>query len=142
MSYTEVSVGRDHTVLLRSDGTAVACGLNNDGQCNIPSLKSWRDFLTFAPASRRYVCHPRHPSRRMRVLQLDFVGEAGAFMLTCSSLAGHEVLNFAARALTLLRIFTKKLPRSWMPQSTVFKWSCPMDSCWPPSTEQHRRPHF
>ncbi|CAK0832031.1 unnamed protein product [Prorocentrum cordatum] len=28
----------DHTVLLRSDGTAVACGRNDNGQCDIPAL--------------------------------------------------------------------------------------------------------
>ena len=27
-----------HTVLLKSDGTAVACGSNRDGQCDIPAL--------------------------------------------------------------------------------------------------------
>jgi len=30
--------GKQHTVLLRSDGTVVACGSNDDGQCNIPPL--------------------------------------------------------------------------------------------------------
>ena len=28
-----------HTVLLRSDGCAVACGRNDEGQCNIPPLE-------------------------------------------------------------------------------------------------------
>ena len=98
ISYTEVSAGSFHTVLLRSDGTAVACGLNDDGQCNIPSLKSLREFLPFASASRRYIRH--HGQRAndpIRALQLDFVCEAGVFMLTCTSLAGHEVLTFAAK---------------------------------------------
>jgi len=30
--------GRDHTVVLRSDGNAVACGNNSRGQCDIPQL--------------------------------------------------------------------------------------------------------
>ena len=34
-----VSAGFDHTVLLRSDGEAVACGLNDFGQCDIPCLE-------------------------------------------------------------------------------------------------------
>ena len=38
VSYTQVSAGHKHTVLLRSDGRAVACGDNSRGQCNIPSL--------------------------------------------------------------------------------------------------------
>ena len=33
-----VSAGENHTVLLRSDGIAVACGANHDGQCNFPRL--------------------------------------------------------------------------------------------------------
>jgi len=33
-----VSAGGTHTVLLRSDGCAVACGWNFHGTCNIPPL--------------------------------------------------------------------------------------------------------
>ena len=38
ISYTQVSAGAYHTVLLRSDGNAVACGSNLHGKCNIPPL--------------------------------------------------------------------------------------------------------
>ncbi|CAL1174175.1 unnamed protein product [Cladocopium goreaui] len=38
MSYTQVDAGVYHTVLLRSDGCAVACGSNTSGQCNIPPV--------------------------------------------------------------------------------------------------------
>ena len=34
-----VSAGGSHTVLLRSDGSAVAFGINVEGQCNIPKLE-------------------------------------------------------------------------------------------------------
>jgi alpha-tubulin suppressor-like RCC1 family protein len=37
-TYTQAAAGFAHTVLLRSDGTAVACGNNDYGQCNIPAL--------------------------------------------------------------------------------------------------------
>ena len=37
-SYTQVSTGRYHTMLLRSDGHAVACGSNDSGRCSIPRL--------------------------------------------------------------------------------------------------------
>ena len=37
-TYTQVSAGRGHTVLLHSDGNAVACGQNSVGQCTIPLL--------------------------------------------------------------------------------------------------------
>ena len=38
MTYTQVAAGESHTVLLRSNGTAVACGDNEEGQCSIPAL--------------------------------------------------------------------------------------------------------
>ena len=38
LTYTQVAAGADHTVLLRSDGTAVACGLNDNGHCDVPAL--------------------------------------------------------------------------------------------------------
>ena len=34
-----MSAGPCHSVLLRSDGIAVACGRNDEGQCNIPPLE-------------------------------------------------------------------------------------------------------
>ena len=37
--YTQVSAGGGYTMLLRNDGTAFACGLNDVGQCNIPWLE-------------------------------------------------------------------------------------------------------
>ena len=33
VTYTQVAAGETHTVLLRSNGTAVACGDNAEGQC-------------------------------------------------------------------------------------------------------------
>jgi len=44
LTYTQVAAGSYHTVLLRSDGTAVACGRQGNGQCNIPALD---DGLTY-----------------------------------------------------------------------------------------------
>eukprot|EP00438_Fugacium_kawagutii_P033996 Skav211211 [mRNA] locus=scaffold934:85694:86911:- [translate_table: standard] len=43
--YTQVAAGGMHTVLLRSDGSAVACGSNSLGQCDIPPLG---DGVTYA----------------------------------------------------------------------------------------------
>ncbi|CAK9056746.1 unnamed protein product [Durusdinium trenchii] len=39
VAYTQVSAGGYHSVLLRSDGSAVACGFNDHGQCKIPPLE-------------------------------------------------------------------------------------------------------
>ena len=41
-----VLAGSDHIVLLRSDGTAVACGCNSHGQCGLPPLVG---ALTYVP---------------------------------------------------------------------------------------------
>ena len=38
ISYSQVSAGESHTVFLRSDGQAVASGLNSDRKCSIPPL--------------------------------------------------------------------------------------------------------
>lgn len=38
VTFAMESAGMSHTVLLQSDGKAVACGQNADGQCNIPPL--------------------------------------------------------------------------------------------------------
>jgi alpha-tubulin suppressor-like RCC1 family protein len=46
-----VSAGQYHTVLLRSDGCAVACGLNVDRQCNIPPL---HEAVTYTQLSAGY----------------------------------------------------------------------------------------
>ena len=36
--YVQATAGAGHTVLLRSDGQAVAFGLNDDGRCVVPAL--------------------------------------------------------------------------------------------------------
>eukprot|EP00435_Cladocopium_sp_Y103_P063258 s348_g24.t2 len=100
VSFTQVSAGAEHTVLLRSDGSVVAFGRNSQEQCNIPSLKSWRELVTFASASRRYICDstfiPQLPIPDC-VLQMDFVCQGDAVVLTCLNMAGCEVLRLNAR---------------------------------------------
>ena len=39
LTYTQAAAGHWHTVLLRSDGTAIACGRNLEGECEIPILE-------------------------------------------------------------------------------------------------------
>merc|ERR1712060_353771 len=53
--YTQVSSGggvvsadKAHTVFVRSDGTAVACGYNGFGQCNVPVLE---ELVTYTQVS-------------------------------------------------------------------------------------------
>merc|ERR1712232_233225 len=48
LSYTQVAAGSDHTVLLRSDGSAVACGGNAKGQCDIPALDGQLSYTQVA----------------------------------------------------------------------------------------------
>ena len=55
MKYTQVSAGDWHTVLLRSDGAAIACGRNDHGECGIPSLKSWSEWFRGQSPSLCYI---------------------------------------------------------------------------------------
>eukprot|EP00435_Cladocopium_sp_Y103_P018389 s947_g4.t1 len=48
MTYIQVSAGADHTVLLRSNGDAVACGQNDFGQHDIPPFA---DGMTYTQVS-------------------------------------------------------------------------------------------
>ena len=89
-------------MLLRSDGQAVACGLNLNGKCNIPSLRSWRDLLSFgfASPSFRYACDFTFLPLlgKDRVVQVHFLLEdIGGVILTCVGLDGLEVLRLKAQ---------------------------------------------
>ncbi|CAK0800355.1 unnamed protein product, partial [Prorocentrum cordatum] len=50
-----VAAGGRHTVLLRSDGTAVACGDNDDGQCVLPALPAGLTYTQVAAGGRHAV---------------------------------------------------------------------------------------
>ena len=47
-SYTQVAAGTQHTVLLRSDGTAVAFGMDDYGECRIPVLEAGVSYTQVA----------------------------------------------------------------------------------------------
>ena len=36
--FTQVAAGNEHTMSLRSDGSAVVCGSNLFGQCDLPGM--------------------------------------------------------------------------------------------------------
>eukprot|EP00435_Cladocopium_sp_Y103_P018188 s2182_g4.t1 len=85
MSYTQVSAGSNHTVLLQSDGHAVAFGANRCGQCKIPSPMPGHCYV------------PNHtPLDKSMVLQLDCVSKGDAVKFKCSDLAGEEKLRVKA----------------------------------------------
>ena len=50
-----VSAGSDYTVLLRSDGCAVAIGCNEDGQCDIPPLDDGMAYTQISAGSAHAV---------------------------------------------------------------------------------------
>ena len=45
MFYVHVAAGDAHTVLLRSDGAAMAFGSNDDGQCDVPDLAPGMQYV-------------------------------------------------------------------------------------------------
>ena len=82
MTYTQVAAGSCHTVLLRCDGTAVACGSNSVGQCNIPALDG---VLTFGLPTL--------------VLQASLVGTSLHF----ATMGGKELCQLEAAAARSLK---------------------------------------
>jgi len=88
-------------VLLRSDGQAVACGSEIFGKCNIPSLQSLYDLCPRGSASPsfRYICDFTilPVFGKDRVVQVDFLFEHDAVILTCVGLDGLEVLRLKAQ---------------------------------------------
>ena len=96
MCYTQVSAGVFHSVLLRSDGSAVACGLNDEGQCNIP---------VFTTGSYLFDCGKDY------ILQVDIAFKDDAWVLTCCDLAGHEVLGLRANESDLAWDTHKRIAR-------------------------------
>ena len=77
MCYTQVSAGGYHSVLLQSDGNAVACGLNRHGQCNSPPVETSGGCYLFE-FGKDYI------------LQVDITFKDDAVVLTCLDLAGRS----------------------------------------------------
>ena len=65
-----MAAGANHTILLRSDGRAVAVGDNEEGQCNIPNLDPGTHYIVDS-----------RPVGNDLILQLDLVCEDESFML-------------------------------------------------------------
>ena len=124
MCYTQVSAGRRHSVLLRSDGSAVACGGNDLRQCNIPPLEkevcytqisAGNDFSVLLRSDGSAVARGANDERQCSipmfatgsyvsdfgkdcVLQAGVALEDDGAVLTCCDLAGHEVLRLRVNA--------------------------------------------
>ena len=99
----QVSAGETHTALLRSDGSAVACGCSiigcHEGHCDIPPLSF----------GERYIHHVSLDSNR--VLQLEFLCEDDALTLICSNLAGEEELRMTVHGSDLAWESHKRIAR-------------------------------
>ena len=51
LTYKQIAAGSYHTVLLRSEGAAVACGGNIDTQCDLPALDGDLTYTQIAAGS-------------------------------------------------------------------------------------------
>ena len=116
MCYTQVFAGNAHSVLLRSDGSAVACGSNSTGQCNIPP----------PTAGCCYV----FDSCKDYILQVGITFKNDAAVLTCCDLAGHEVLRIRANESDLVWDTQKRIARDLQVNLQNLRWVLP---CWPRS---------
>ena len=120
ISYTQVSAGENHTVLLRSDGNAVACGQNSVGQCTIPLLDDGMSYTQVSAGFEHTVllrsdgravacgasgrCNLPTPDPgtwyvadvsvgQNLVLQLECARQDDAMLLTCFGLTGQETIH-------------------------------------------------
>merc|ERR1712232_115928 len=109
MTYTQAAAGGLHTVLLRSDGTAVACGDNYDGRCDLPALEPGTTYTEQAG--------------NKTVLQATLDGDT----LRMSTLGGRVVCSISARSTDCLAGIHLRL-RSQMRES---QWPTPFDVVMP-----------
>ena len=56
----QVAAGFGHTVLLKNDGTVVACGFDNEGQCRIPEMESGVVYTQVAAGHKHTVLLTSH----------------------------------------------------------------------------------
>jgi len=91
-TYTQVAAGRYHTVLLGSDGKVRAFGDNETGECEIPSLQSWREMMTREKACLHYVAdaEPITLEKPSLILQACFSHDADGVLMHFMKLSGHE----------------------------------------------------
>jgi hypothetical protein len=125
MAYIQISAGTSHTVLIRSDGCAVAVGSNRYGQCNIPPLD---ERMAYSQISAGMGCtvlvrsdgsavaagiigspkisipppnggffYISDTTGRDLVLQLEFACAEDAVTLICSTLVGEERCRLTAQ---------------------------------------------
>ena len=73
------AAGDGHTVLLRSDGEAVVCGDNDDGQCNLPALEEGVRLI---------------PSQPDFVVQLFIEAVADTIEVVCRNLSGEQIASW------------------------------------------------
>jgi len=97
--YVQVSAGDGHTVLLLSDGSAIACGAPH--RCKLPDLRTWSEIIGFQAPRRRYVPDAGQSwvePQPDRVLQLSFLstGSGEDVRTLCMNVAGEEVHSSTA----------------------------------------------
>jgi len=89
LTYSQVACGSYHTVLLRSDGSVVACGDNLVGQCSIPRLEGGMTYLQVAAGHLAHTVLLRSDGDALAIGQ-NTSGE-------CSIGSWSEVLGFSKR---------------------------------------------
>ena len=83
ISYTQVSAGGLHTVLLRSDRYAVACGFNASEQTNISQLEPGKKYVGDLDFTL--------------ILQAKVCSEDDVVSLLCSTVSGDEMIGLNVR---------------------------------------------
>lgn len=104
-------------MLLRSDGTIAACGHNGLGQCSIPVLRSWREWLTSRPAFTQYVqnmlmCSKKAQHVPSKLLQASCSGHWMRFLYLSGEKACEIEVHAQQRLSDIRELLVSELPAS------------------------------
>ena len=99
-AYSYIAAGGSHTALLKDNGQAVACGLNYDGQCDIPALAEGETYSHIAVGDYHTVLLSGQTRTRVITVAVKAF-EGSSLILSCTGLDGSELCrtrcNTAAR---------------------------------------------
>ena len=90
-----------HTLLLKSDGAAVACGRNYEGQCNIPPLKENLSYVRglAGPRNRVVVLQASYDGHTLKLLRIG--GDSFCEIITDVTVRLSEVQRQLAKKLNI-----------------------------------------
>jgi len=97
-------------LLLKSDGAVAACGANGDGQCKVPDLRTWGEWLARKSPKVQYVASPLNAQVQSKlVLQACWDGDLIQVVRLSGEPVGEGILDTSQTLLELHRYLTREL---------------------------------